>query len=43
MVMSVNELSDGTAKSAVDDLCWKLEKLCKTAHALNMPNADSIN
>ena len=43
MVVSVNELPDGTAKSAVDDVCWELEKLCKTAHALNIPNADSIN
>ena len=43
MVVSVNELPDGTAKSAIADVSRELEKLRKTAHALNMPNADSIN
>ena len=43
VVVSVNELPDGTAKSAITDISRELEKLCETAHALNMPNPDSIN
>ena len=43
MVVSVNELPDGTAKSVISDVSRELEKLRETAHALNMPDADSIN
>lgn len=43
MVVSVNELPDGTALSAIDDVSRKLSKLRQTAHALGIPNADSIN
>ena len=43
MVISVNELPDGTAESAIADISRELEKLRKTAHALDMPNPDSIN
>ena len=43
MVVSVNELPDGTAKSAITDVSRELEKLRETAHALDMPNPDSIN
>lgn len=43
MVVSVNELSDGTAKSAIADISREFEKLRKTAHAPKIPNADSIN
>ena len=38
MVVSVNELSDGTAKSAIADISREFEKLRKTAHALKVPN-----
>ena len=43
MVVSLNELPDGTADSAIADVSRELQKLRKTAHALNMPNPDSIN
>lgn len=43
MVISVNHLADGTAKSAVSDVSRELEKLRKTASALGLPNPDSIN
>ena len=43
MVVSVNELPDGTAMSAIDDISRELEKLRNTAHALKMPNPDGIN
>ena len=43
MVISVNELPDGTASSAIDDVSRELQKLRRTAHALGIPNADSIN
>ena len=43
MVLGVNHLADGTAKSAVSDVSSELEKLCKTATALYLPNPDSIN
>ena len=43
MVVSVNELPDGTAQSVISDISRELEKLRKTAHALKMPNANSIN
>ena len=43
MVISVNELPDGTSASAIEDVSSELEKLRKIAHAIGMPNADSIN
>ena len=43
MVVVVNHLADGTAKSAVSDVPRELEKLRKTATALDLPNPDSIN
>ena len=43
MVLSVNELSDGTADTAIADISRELEKLRRTAHALRMPIANSID
>ena len=43
MVLSVNEIADGTAVTAVADISNELEKLRKTAHALGLPSPDSIN
>ena len=43
MVVSINELPDGTAESATADVSREFEKLRKTAHALGMPNPNSIN
>ena len=43
MVVSVNELPDGSAESIIEDVSKELEKLRKTAHALNLPGADRIN
>ena len=39
----VNEVSDGTAAAAVDDISRELEVLHETAKALGIPNAESIN
>ena len=36
MVVSVNELPDGSAESIIEDVSKELEKLRKTAHALNL-------
>ena len=43
MVISVNELSDGSASSTITDISQQLEQLRCTAKALNLPNANSIN
>ena len=43
MVVSVNELPDGTADSVIKDVSQELEKLRETARALKMSNPDSIN
>ena len=43
MVISVNELPDGTAETAVADVSRELEKLRQIAHDLRIPNANSIN
>ncbi len=43
VVISVNEVSDGTAASAIDDVSMELEKLRNVARALGMPNSDCIN
>jgi len=43
MVLPVNELSDGTAETAVEDISKELERLRETANALKLPHANSIN
>lgn len=43
MVLSVNELDDGTAVSVVEDISRELEKLRKAAQMLGLPNPNSIN
>ena len=43
VVVSVNEQSDGTADSIVNDVSRELEKLRETAQALGIPNSNSIN
>ena len=43
MVVSVNELSDGTARTAVYDISRELQMLRETAKVLRLPNADTIN
>lgn len=43
MVICVNELPDGTASSAIGDVSREFQKLRKIAHAIGMPNPDSIN
>ncbi len=43
MVISLNEVSDGTALSAIDDISRELEKLRATATLLGIANANSIN
>ena len=43
MAISVNELANGSSLTAINDVSRELEKLRKTAHALGVPNADSIN
>lgn len=43
MVLSVNEVADGSADSMIADLSQELQKLRDVAHALKLPNADKIN
>ncbi len=43
MTISVNELVDGSASTAISDVSRELEKLRKTASALGFKNADAIN
>lgn len=43
VVISVNEVCDGTASAAVDDISRELDVLRETAKALGIPNAESIN
>ena len=43
MVLSVNEVSDGSADCMVEDISRELQMLRDVAHALNMPNADILN
>ena len=43
VVISVNEVSDGAAITAIEDISSELKKLRETAQALGMPNATSIN
>ena len=43
MVLSVNEVSDGSADCMVEDISRELQMLRDVAHALSMPNADKLN
>lgn len=43
LVLGVNELQDGSAISAVDDISRELERVCKAATLLGLTNANSIN
>lgn len=43
VVLGVNELPDGKAVSAIEDISRELEKLRKTAQMLDLPNPNSIN
>ena len=43
MVLSVNEVSDGSADCMVEDISREFQMLRDVAHALNMPNADKLN
>ena len=42
-VLCVNELQDGSASSAVDDISREFEKLHHIATILGLPNPNSIN
>ena len=43
MVISVNEVPDGSADSMITDISKELQKLREVAHALHLRNADKIN
>lgn len=43
MMLSVNEVLDGSADSMIDYISRELKKLRDIAHALRLPNADKIN
>ena len=43
MIVSVNEVPNGTADSIINDISKELQKLREIAHCLNLPNADKIN
>ena len=43
MVLSLNELPDGSALSAIRDIDSEFKKLRETAHLLKLPNPNSIN
>lgn len=43
LVISVNELPDGSAESMITDMSREIEKLRDIAHVLKIPNADKIN
>ena len=43
IVLSVNELADGTADSVIRDISKQLHSLRETAKTLNLPNANHIN
>ena len=43
IVISVNEVPDGSADTMIADLSQELQKLREVAHALRLPNADKIN
>uniref|UniRef100_A0A1X7V4P2 Uncharacterized protein n=1 Tax=Amphimedon queenslandica TaxID=400682 RepID=A0A1X7V4P2_AMPQE len=41
MVISVDKLQDGTATTAIADVTRELEKLCRIANDLKIPNANA--
>jgi hypothetical protein len=43
MIMSVNEIPDGSADSMLSDISQELHKLREIAHRLKLPNADKID
>ena len=43
MVLPVNNVTDGSANSMVEDISRELKKLRETAHALKLPNGSKIN
>lgn len=43
IVISVNELSDGTADTVIEDVSKELTRLREMAHSLGLPNANAIN
>ena len=43
IVVSVNEISDGTADSIIENISGELQKLQEVAHVLKIPIFDSIN
>ena len=43
MILSVNEIPDGSADSMIADISQELQKLREIAHTLQLPNADKIN
>ena len=43
IIISVNEVPDGSADSMISDISQELKKLREIAHALRLPNADKIN
>lgn len=43
LVLGVNELADGKAITAVEDIYREFEKLRRVAEMLGLPNAHSIN
>ena len=43
IVLSVNEVADGSSDSMIADISRELQKLRDVAHALRLPNADKIN
>ena len=42
LVLSVNEVPDGSASCMIDDISWELKKLREIAHVLKLSNADNI-
>ena len=43
MILSINEIPDGSADSMLADISQELKKLREIAHTLQLPNADKIN
>ena len=43
LVLSINEVPDGSAETIMEDIGNELDKLRETARQLNLPNAESIN